>query len=96
MAEVRPLGRDAEFPQCVAHSAGIHRLARAAAGEQPGRVLVDGRGVGGQGVEVVEPVGGHRLGQWGGRVAEPECDELAVVEHVVDDHADWGFLNGRK
>ncbi|MFE3775965.1 DUF1330 domain-containing protein, partial [Streptomyces sp. NPDC059122] len=31
----------------------VHRLARAAAGEEPGRILVDGRGVGGQGLEVV-------------------------------------------
>lgn len=32
--------------------------------------------------------GDHRLGNWGGRGAEPECDVLAVVDNVVGDHAD--------
>ncbi|MFB6811458.1 hypothetical protein [Streptomyces sp. NPDC056387] len=47
------LGRNAEFPQRVAQSAWVHRLARAAAGEEPAGSLVDGRGVGGQGLDGV-------------------------------------------
>lgn len=30
-----------------------------------------------------EQEGGHRLGHWGGRVAESECDVSAVVDDVV-------------
>ncbi|MFD0228105.1 hypothetical protein ACWGPD_09915 [Streptomyces hirsutus] len=81
------LGRDAEFTECVAQGGGVHGLARAAAGEEPRRVLVDGRGAGGQGLEIVEQEVGHGLRYWGGRFAEPECDVLALAKDVVDCHA---------
>lgn len=48
----------------------------------------DDGGAGGQGLEVVEQQVGHGLRHWGGRVAEPECDVLALAKDVVDCHAD--------